>query len=352
MSQVWDSRPLREPIEGASPCGVELEPDALLLLDGYRVFGRSIPLDAPLEKGEHGRVPKPANSPEWVEIRERTRDLLAQSKDLRVLPLYAAALLRTDGPYVFCQVVTVAAAWLDDYWESVYPLATDDTIERQGALSCFADQFGIVDALRRMPLVSSRQHGRFSLRDIESAVARNAGESTAAQKAVEAAFDEVRVSDLVADRAHVNDAIQALKRMDARIRASDPEPALSFELLSGLLVKLDRVLRAQLARRPESGVTDTLGGDSTSPGEPASDEGLAPGTSEGGATGPIRSRQDAIRVLEAVATFFEQTEPSSPVPLLLNRAKRLVSKSFMEVLADIAPGALSEARTASGVKSE
>jgi len=54
--------------------------------------------------------------------------------------------------------------------------------------------------------------------------------------------------------------------------------------------------------------------------------------------------------LDAVADFFRHNEPSSPVPLLLDRAKRLVSKDFLEVLADIAPEALGVARAAGGLK--
>ena len=66
--------------------------------------------------------------------------------------------------------------------------------------------------------------------------------------------------------------------------------------------------------------------------------------------GAIRSRQDAIRALDAVAQFFRQNEPSSPIPLFLERAKRLVSKDFLEVLADIAPEAIPQARAAGGLK--
>ena len=66
--------------------------------------------------------------------------------------------------------------------------------------------------------------------------------------------------------------------------------------------------------------------------------------------GAIRSRQDAIRALDAVAQFFRQHEPSSPIPLFLERAKRLVSKDFLEVLADIAPEAIPQARAAGGLK--
>jgi hypothetical protein len=40
------------------------------------------------------------------------------------------------------------------------------------------------------------------------------------------------------------------------------------------------------------------------------------------------------------------------VPLLCDRAKRLISMTFLEVLADMAPDALGAARAVSGLKSE
>jgi type VI secretion system protein ImpA len=66
--------------------------------------------------------------------------------------------------------------------------------------------------------------------------------------------------------------------------------------------------------------------------------------------GAIGSRQDAVAALDAVAEFFRRTEPSSPIPLFLARAKRLVSKDFLEVLADIAPDAVAQARVAGGLR--
>jgi type VI secretion system protein ImpA len=65
--------------------------------------------------------------------------------------------------------------------------------------------------------------------------------------------------------------------------------------------------------------------------------------------GAIASREDATRALDAVAAFFRQQEPSSPIPLLLDRARRLVARDFLEVLADIAPEALAQARAAGGL---
>jgi type VI secretion system protein ImpA len=67
-------------------------------------------------------------------------------------------------------------------------------------------------------------------------------------------------------------------------------------------------------------------------------------------SGLVKSRQDVVRILDAAADFFRRTEPSSPIPLLLARAKRLVSKDFLEVLADIAPDGVAQARSIGGLK--
>jgi type VI secretion system protein ImpA len=103
-----------------------------------------------------------------------------------------------------------------------------------------------------------------------------------------------------------------------------------------MLKQLDAALQARLAVHPAA--------------EPA-DAGGA-GEAGGGvmAVGAIKSRQDAIRALDAAAEFFRRNEPSSPVPLLVDRAKRLVAKDFLEVLADVAPEALPSARAAGGIR--
>jgi len=102
-------------------------------------------------------------------------------------------------------------------------------------------------------------------------------------------------------------------------------------------VKIERFVASQLALRPGHDVGSAEGG------APAAGAGQF-------RSGVIGSRQDAIAALDAVADFFRRTEPSSPIPLFLARAKRLVSKDFLEVLADIAPDAVAQARVASGLR--
>ena len=140
----------------------------------------------------------------------------------------------------------------------------------------------------------------------------------------------------------VASALASLKSIDQKMRAEvGTEAAPSFDLLSTQLTKIDRVLRAQMAVRPGGPARRRRGWPMPAPPgrqrEPSASSGRA------------RTR---FAALDAVADFFRKNEPSSPVPLFCDRAKRLISKDFLEVLADVAPEALGSARAAGGVRGE
>src|SRR3954466_11734235 len=149
MSARWESAPLLQPISEAQPCGESLEDTELLAsFDAFRLFGQARPLDAPAEPDEK-RVPKPAESPEWITIRDKANDALGKSKDLRLLAYLGTALLRTDGLPGFAAALNVASQWLESYWSTVYPLVDEDAILRRNALGNFGDPMAIIDRLRR-----------------------------------------------------------------------------------------------------------------------------------------------------------------------------------------------------------
>jgi type VI secretion system protein ImpA len=318
---------LLEPISADAPCGESLEDTQLLAsFDAFRVFGQPTPLDP---------------APPWGEIKSRALEALVKSKDLRVLAFLGSAVLRTDGFDAFSDTLNVAAKWLEVYWNQVFPVVSEDAILRRNALNCFADPMGVVDGLRRLPLVASRIHGTFSLRDIDIATGQipaKDGDPRPTEDQINGAFGAMPAEDLTALHASAAAAVGALKAIDRQMReaaGSDATP--QFDGLLAQLVKVERVLAAQLALRP--GHEDAA----------QTDGSLA--TQAGGArSGIISSRQDAIAALDAVADFFRRTEPSSPIPLFLARAKRLVSKDFLEVLADIAPDAVAQARVAGGLR--
>ncbi|MDE2451924.1 MAG: hypothetical protein KGO22_23290, partial [Gammaproteobacteria bacterium] len=117
------------------------------------------------------------------------------------------------------------------------------------------------------------------------------------------------------------------------------EAAPDFEALLRPLARIERLLTDHLPAR-------------TAAMEPAAASAATSDAAPPMVSSALSSRQDAVRAIDAATAFFRSHEPSSPIPLLLERAKRLVSKSFLEVLADIAPEALSEAKKLSGVRIE
>ena len=77
----------------------------------------------------------------------------------------------------------------------------------------------------------------------------------------------------------------------------------------------------------------------------------AAGTPGARAPGVINSREDASRALERVCEWIERNEPSNPAPLLIRRAQRLMSKSFIDIIRDLAPDGLREVEKLAGTGS-
>ena len=99
-------------------------------------------------------------------------------------------------------------------------------------------------------------------------------------------------------------------------------------------------MREQLARR---------GGDELAEDGEADSGGGEGGGGKAKRAGEISSREDVIRVLDKICDYYARHEPSSPLPILLQRAKRLVSKTFVEIIRDLAPGGTSEVETIAGL---
>jgi type VI secretion system protein ImpA len=351
MSARWNSASLLEPISPEEPCGKSLEDtDALNLLDSFQIFGQST-LDP--EKLAPGEKPAPARKearksdrpPNWQEVQDLSIEMLGWSKDLRILAHLAASVLRTDGAQPFFQLLGVANEWIKAYWGQVYPLIEDDAIFRRNALNCLTDRPAVIDGLRRAPLVSSRQHGRFSLRDLEvaSGAAQPVDDQPQPGEAqIAAAFAEIPIDDLRALRTGAAEAEAALRAIDEKVRGeAGIEAAPEFEPLLAVIKQLGSALQVRLASHPAASPADA--GEGAAEGDGAVGGGAI-------AVGAIKSRQDAIRALDAAAEFFRRNEPTSPVPLLVDRAKRLVGKDFLEVLADVAPDAVAQAKAAGGIR--
>jgi type VI secretion system protein ImpA len=326
MASGIDSEALIRPLGEGEPCGVDLEDtQQMAAIDAFRIFGQATPL-----KGET----------DWRAIRDASLEALGTSKDLRLLAHLGAAGLRLDGTQSLLDSLGVAARWLQDYFDAVYPRVTDDAVLRKNALNYFADRMAVIDALRRAPLVSNRQLGSFSLRHVEiSEGTLTPAEEDGAQHATDAqitgAFSAAPQEELVQSVTSLATAIEALKSISAiMVEKQGVQAAPDTGVLSDTLTRMKDIV-ARHVRVPV--------GESAAAGD---------GAAAGGVPGEIRSREDAIRSLDAIAAFFRRAEPSSPVPLFVDRAKRLIARDFLEVLAELAPDSLAAVKHVGGIRDE
>jgi type VI secretion system protein ImpA len=319
---------LAEPIEHENTCGKSLDDtQALAALDSQRIFGRLTPLDI---------------EPDWSALRSACLAALGDSKDLRVLAYLTAAVIRVDTLADALQMFPLISTWLTRYWDEVYPRIDDDAIMRRNSLTSFADRVGIVDALRRAPIVRNSQLGAFSLRDFDIATGvvaqSDPGARTVSTDQINAALAAAEPESLHTLSELTSAAGSALKSVETIMlsRGGGTDAVPNLDSLVQTLQRMQQMLAPHAARRPDAAGT-AIDSQAVSP-------------SRAPEVGVITSRQDVVRAFDAVMTYYRNTEPGSLVPVIAERAKRLVSMSFIEALAEIAPEVLEPVKKAAGVR--
>ncbi len=163
--------------------------------------------------------------------------------------------------------------------------------------------------------------------------------------AIEGAFQDTDHEKLKTMADAVHSAVEHVTQVDSMVTelvGAGNAPDLS-ELVK-VLKEAGKVLNAHI-ETPEALEEEE--------GEEGSGAQVAAGA--GGGTpisGSVNNPNDVIRMLDKICDYYLRSEPSSPVPLILNRAKRLVSKDFMTIMKDLAPGGVSEVASVGGIEED
>lgn len=350
-----DLQALLRPVSADAPCGEDLDEGASAgTFLKYRIFGSKVRLETRFEKKLGPEV-------NWREVRALAEETLAKTRDFRVLAHLAASVTRLESLESLVMTLEVAAAWLETFWETVYPRISEDSAQRCNALADFADRMAIVDAVRRLPLVAHKELGTCSYRDLEAATASAPAEAMPAAGAGEtldagaisallqaAPLQELQALDAVLVRGRA-----ALRSIETRMLQGTPEKTLpDVAPLADLFEKMRHALQKELAPRLAAEAS-AHAAEANTAGDGVGNSPAAARLGNKGASivtiGSISSRQDAVRALDAVGEFFRRNEPSSPVPLFVERTKRLIAMNFLQLLEDIVPDAVEHAKAAAGV---
>ncbi len=347
---VVDTDQILEPVSADKPSGDPLDSDPAFL--ALEVLSQGTP------ERVMGDVVVPAEAPDWLQLRDQAVSLLERSKDLRVAILLLRALLHTDAVQGVCSGLTLLCGMIDGYWETLYPQPDEDDptdqTERAMAFAILADHAAILSPFEHSPLVSARGYGSPCLRDIRGA---QTATSSADKRdilnpaSVAAAFAHCDIDQLKANAKAATEAAERGRHLtDLLAKHLPPDITPDLSPLLDLLNAADVALRAHLSeRQPSSSAEPGLTEDTDFS---LNDRLSVKASSAATPLGPITSRADVQRALDEICEYYVHHEPSSPLPLLLRRARRLATMSFIDIVQDLAPDSLDKIKALKGLEDE
>jgi type VI secretion system protein ImpA len=280
-----------------------------------------------------------AEPPDWGQVEARATELLLRSKDLRPAAALTCTLAVRRGLPGFADGIGLIRSLLERYWPTLHPqLDPDDPTDATMRVNALAGltESRLFAILRSVPLVQSRSFGPIAWKNLQ----RTDGAAPPLDPAsADAAFAEVPQEQVVGLVAAMRLTLTHLEAIEGAFAPVSRGPDLTT--LSQLLREIVRGLE------PRIHVEET-----TSEGISAEAAGPPGVASARGAPGEVRSRDDVLRAIDAICKYYAAHEPSSPVPVLLGRCKRLVTMSFAEILQEMVPDALPQLRVIAGKTEE
>lgn len=372
-----DIGPFLASLDASAPSGVDLRNDARFHALENRLEAASRPARLKLvEQGGTGAVEL-----DWAELVADAETLAQSGRDLRLLVIVTRIWVNESGLEGLAEGLKLLTQTVEQYWDSVHPALRPSASKREAALRRTNALYqlenvdgGALGDLEFVTLMAPRGIGPITGGDLAAgAVTRQAyaieapkglGEKELAELMAkhDARLNRVtaacrataaeRPDDMAALKASVAASREALAALEAALapHLTENDVAVRFDALSKVLSRITQTLDAAA---PPAGAA------APAPSAPSAMEAAVMSSAPSAAAsapaaaaaipGQINSRRDVERVLDLVIDFYERTEPSSPIPHLARRMRKMVPMNFMQLMEEIAPSGLKEFRGIAGV---
>ncbi len=347
-----------------APCGEDISYDAAFMELERRAQGT-----AETQIGDHIQE---GAGPDWKAVRQLSMELLERSRDLRVILYLTASSLRLKGLPGFRDGLALLQGTVEQYWEHLHPQLDpeddNDPLERINIISALSpaasvmsdqDSLKIIAGLMETPLCEpedarlpqpNMRHiliasGELSVSEEETSSLPNA-------QLIDAAFEQANIDHLRATDRLLGECSGLLGTLDGQLTERvGAGVAPNLENLVKMLKRMQSKIESYLQGRGyDSEVSSSTAHkiDADGPDGDAETPAGHGGIQRKALSGQIVSDRDVLKALDMIITYYEQNEPSSPLPLIINRARRLVGKSFVDIILDLSPDAMSQIQKVSG----
>lgn len=296
-------------------------------------------IEAPFQlDGNGGEVDERA----WRDAIKAIGAQAEQTRDLWLAVYLARAGAKARDLQVVADGTEMLANLLEGLWDEVHPtLEEADYVGRKTPCDSLTKIREFLAPLRRATVFEHRQ-GRVSGEDMERFASEGAAADGYAQfRGAISTTDPDRKAEITGAFAAAvakMDAIRdAVRRADAvLVEHAGSDTGTNFQATYDVLASL------RAATLPYAGLDEDAEGEQPAGPTTSGDGGQA-------ATGPalsgrIATRDDVLRAIDAIVAYYQAREPGSPVPVLMKRARNWVSMDFLQVLDDLVPDAMADAK--------
>ena len=226
---------------------------------------------------------------------------------------------------------------LSRYWDDVHPKLDEYGLQgRIGPCESFTRIGEFLKPLRSIALLVHPRFGSYSGADFER-FATN-GDSEDGYGMFRSAMAETDPEEVSAVITRLDSIRDSFKNIDAIFAAQAPGDGPNFETTFEAISQIRSCLRSFAPSSDEAEVTNDGSPPhqllNSSGGDDRSDRLL----------GKIDGRDDVVKAIDAICSYYRRREPGSPVPVIMARARDWVSMDFLAILADISPGSIDEAK--------
>lgn len=334
---VIDIEALLAPIPGDLPAGEELRYTGLY--DEVREARRT---EDNFEQGDWVREPKTAD---WSLVERLTLEAFqGRTKDLQICAWLDEALVRRHGFPGLRDGLRLMRGLHERFWETAYPLVEDDDLEgRANTISGF--DRSLSEALQGVPITQAAGLLNISYLQFEDSKQLDVPENfesldsdtidrvneikARAEKENRRTSEDWRKAKAATRRAFYEEIYALLNEcwaeyvaldqvIDDRFGNQTPGLGEIKKSLDAVRSQVEKIVKEKRLLEPDPVADAALGnGDFAGDASPAVSAGSS---AAGSVSGPVRSRQEALKKLREVADYFRQTEPHSPVSYLVQRA--------------------------------
>ena len=356
---VIEMEALIEPIAGDQPQGVNIREDSAHTATYYEIkdarnAARAAERAPDFDDDDAETDRKQGDiSINWKRVLAMAPVIITEtSKDLEVLSWYLEALLRLHGFAGLRDGLSLIREIVDRFWDDLYPEPDEDGMETKVAplsgLNGEGREGALLEPIRTCPITVEGHDGAFSYGQCRQAIDANqiSGEEAKQDRFntlgftlsdIQATITPSNIdfyADMLDDLEVCSEQFQLLtESLMAKCGADAPPTTYIRELLEEVLRSVrfltDDLLRDRNAVEADAPVADAGSGESQA----------ATGTNRGvsGSSGPIASREDALKRLVEVAQYFRIHEPHTPLAPAIDRIVAWGRMTLSELMMELVP---------------